>query len=213
MLSNRTLLNCQRRNQMLSAIIKKTVRYWMEKNIISDADRNIYEYGLELILSSIINIFVIIITGIFTSRLFESIALLAIVIPLQSCGGGYHAKTHMRCFLIMYIGWWWVMWIIPYINLLATILIICLSLVTIFTFAPITNENVPMSNQQYYKMKILVRCLSCVASALGITTSWFWEGKNYIGKSLIMGIGVVALSVIAAKVRTIIICSYNRLVS
>lgn len=186
---------------MFSTIIKKIVGYWVDNEIIDDFDRDIYEYGFELILSSVINIAVVIITSIFVNRLFESIALLTVIIPMQSCGGGYHAKTHLRCFLIMYIGWWPVIWIIPYITLLTAIPIACVSLVIIFVLAPVPHENVPMSEKQFHKMKVLVRYFSVGVAIIGIATSWTMSDNN-IGNSMIIGMGVVALSMLVAKLRS-----------
>lgn len=58
---------------MFTRIIQKTVSYWISEKLISDYDRDIYEYGFELILSSVINIVVILISGILVGRLPESI--------------------------------------------------------------------------------------------------------------------------------------------
>lgn len=186
---------------MLSIIIQKTVNYWVETEIIDYYDRDIYEYGFELILSSAINIIAVIITGIFVKRLIESIVLLVVVIPLQSCGGGYHAKTHLRCFLIMYIGWWSVIQIIPYITPEYSVFIAIVSVATIFILAPVRHENVPMSNKQFCKMRLLVRCFSIGIAVTGIFLSWY-VGDNNIGNSIIIGMCVVALSMFAAKIST-----------
>lgn len=186
---------------MLSAIVKKIIRYWADKEIINEDDSDIYEYGLELILSSVFNIVVVIVTSVLTNRLIESIVLLLVLIPLQSCGGGYHAKTHLRCFLIMYIGWWPAMWLIPQVTLLSAIVISGMSLVTIFLLAPISHENVPISQKQRLKMKVLVRCFSVVAAFIGIASIWNKEINDNIGKAIIIGIGLVALSMFAARLK------------
>lgn len=182
---------------MFLKIIKRTVNYWVDKKIIDDFDRDIYEYGFELVLSSVINIVVVIVMSIFIKKLYESIILLGVVIPLQSCGGGYHAKTHLNCFLIMYIGWWIVIQIIPYITLVMAIFTVIISLIIIFAVAPVTHENVPMSDKQLYKMKLLLRCFSVIIALIGIITSWYAIGN--IGNSIIIGMGVVALSMLVAK--------------
>ncbi len=186
---------------MFTAIIKKTVGYWVDNEIIDDFDRDIYEYGFELILSTIINIAAVMISALFVNRVLESVALLMIVIPLQSCGGGYHAKTHLNCFLIMYIGWWVVIGMIPYVTLFLAILIACISMIIIFVLAPVSHENVPMSEQQFHKMKILVRCFSVGAAVIGIAVSWLAGSNNNFGNSVIIGMGVVALSMLVARMK------------
>lgn len=184
---------------MFTRIIQKTVSYWVSEKLISDYDRDIYEYGFELILSSFINIVVILISGILVGRLPESIVLLVVVIPLQSCGGGYHAKTHLRCFLIMYIGWCAVMKILPYVNELAVLFIAAASLTIIFALAPIIHENVTMSAERFQKMKMFVRRIAVSDVIIGVLLSWITKGRNNIGYSIIIGVGVVSLSMFAAK--------------
>lgn len=184
---------------MFTRIIQKTVNNWVSEKLISDYDRDIYEYGFELILSSVINIVVILISGILVGRLPESIVLLVVVIPLQSCGGGYHAKTHLRCFLIMYIGWCAVIKILPYVNELAVLFIAVASLVVIFALAPILHENVTMSDERFRKMKMFVRGIAVSDVSIGIWLSWITKGRNNIGYSIIIGVGVVSLSMFAAK--------------
>ena len=184
---------------MFTRIIQKTVSYWISEKLISDYDRDIYEYGFELILSSVINIVVILISGILVGRLPESIVLLLIVIPLQSCGGGYHAKTHLRCFLIMYIGWCAVIKILPYVNELAVLCIAIASLSVIFALAPIIHENVTMSAERFRKMKMFVRRIAVSDVIIGICLSWITKGKHNIGYSIIIGVGVVSLSMFAAE--------------
>lgn len=184
---------------MFTRIIQKTVNYWISEEIVDNLDRDIYEYGFELILSSAINIFVILITGIFVGRLFESIVLLSVVIPLQSCGGGFHAKTHLRCFLIMYIGWWAVILVIPYITDFAALSIAIVSLVIIFSQSPVRHENVTMSDERFQKMKLFVRGIAIGDVVIGMIVSWCTVDRNNIGNSIIIGVGVVSLSMLVAK--------------
>lgn len=184
---------------MFTRIIQKTVSNWVSEKLISDYDRDIYEYGFELILSSVINIVVILISGILVGRLPESIVLLVVVIPLQSCGGGYHAKTHLRCFLIMYIGWCVVIKILPYVNELAVLFIAVASLVVIFALAPVLHENVTMSDERFRKMKMFVRGIAVCDVTMGLWLSWITKGRNNIGYSIIIGVGVVSLSMFVAK--------------
>ena len=86
-------------------LISKIVNQWCEAGIISRTEIEVYEYGLDLLLYTSINIVTILFSAAIIGKLKESFVLLAVVLPLQSFCGGYHANTHFRCFLIMYIGW------------------------------------------------------------------------------------------------------------
>lgn len=184
---------------MLSIIIRRIVTYWSSSGIISNSDSDIYEYGLELLSFSVLNVTAIMVTAIFTNRVPESVALIASVIPLQSFGGGYHAKTHLRCFLIMYIGWWIIMWIMPFITPLAGGMIASTSLIIIFILAPVPNENVSISSKQRLKMKTIVRAVSVCIIIISLATSGVVINYKNISSSLMIGIGAIALSMLAAR--------------
>lgn len=129
----------------MTALIKIITRKWGVMGIIEKSDEDIYEYGLDLLFYTILNIAVVLGSAAFIGRMAESLAYLSVILPLQSFGGGYHAKTHLQCFLIMYIGWWGIVFILPFVTDTAAILMVCAALVTICKLAPIPHENVRMS--------------------------------------------------------------------
>jgi len=186
---------------VFSSIIKNVVSSWVSSGIILDTDSDIYEYGFELILFSIINVTIIILTSLFVNKVPESIALLLAVIPLQSCGGGYHAKTHMRCFLIMYIGWWICIWLLPYISLLFMVLIIALSLIMIFTLAPVSHENVTLSDKQRLKMKHYVRIISIIIAIISVVTYILGMLNRNVSIAFALGMGGVAISMMVSQLK------------
>lgn len=69
----------------------------MSKKIISDEDREIYEYGFELLLADLFNFLVILLTGGIAHQLWPTVLYILIFVGLRSVCGGYHAKTHLRC--------------------------------------------------------------------------------------------------------------------
>jgi len=184
---------------MLSKMIDKIVAYWVITNITKEEDSDIYVYGLDLIFSSIINIAMVMITAVIMNKVPESIALLAMIIPLQSCGGGFHAKTHLCCFLIMYIGWWIVVPLISFITPIFGTMLAFVSLVIIFKLAPVPHVNVPMSRERFNKMKVVVRYVAVGGAVMGVGLMWLAEKAGFIGGSVIAGMGVVALSMAVAR--------------
>ena len=91
---------------MMESIISNITGKWCEDGIIKKSDIDIYEYGLEMFIYTILNLLVVLGLAALAGKLIEALAMLLVVLPLQSFGGGFHAKTHFRCFLIMFIGWW-----------------------------------------------------------------------------------------------------------
>lgn len=104
---------------MFDTLIGKIVGYWVAEGIVPEDDRDIYEYGLESVLFPLVNTAAIIATAVPVGMLPESLVLIAALIPLQCLGGGYHATTHLRCFLITYMNWLAAMLALPYISMIA----------------------------------------------------------------------------------------------
>jgi accessory gene regulator B len=148
---------------------------------------------------------VIVVSSALIGKVVESIILLLTILPLQSFGGGYHAKTHLRCFLIMYIGWWAVIFLLPFVKPFAAIAIPCVATPVIYCLAPVPHVNVPMSEARRVKLKNIVRVITLFLSILSGVL--LWVTSEHIGKTMAAGIGVAAVSMLAAHIKNL---SLNR---
>ena len=183
---------------MSSIIVKKFVGYWVDNNIIDEYDRDIYEYGFELLIFSLINVVAILATAFITNRIPESLALLAATIPIQSFGGGYHADTHLRCWLItlavMAAG---VMMAetLPFLWRTAAAVPAAAAL---FFLAPVEHENAPFSASFAGKMRRVVRILCIVYLAAAYLLRHFLP---LLSACLSSGLILSALALCAARLR------------
>lgn len=83
-------------NLCISKLAKKLEAY----QIISPEEYDIYYYGLEILLyTTITSLSILLISHVINSVVF-GIIYLFITMPLRSTLGGYHASTHMLCFLL-----------------------------------------------------------------------------------------------------------------
>lgn len=57
----------------------------------------IYKYGIEISVSSLINLFLIIFGGLLLGDLPAGFVFMTLFIFLRSYTGGYHAETYFRC--------------------------------------------------------------------------------------------------------------------
>ena len=186
----------------MTALIKKITDRWSKTGVIEKEDEDIYEYGLELLLHTILNLAVILVSAVLVGKLPESLAMLAVIMPLQSYGGGYHAETHLRCFLIMYIGWWVVIFILPFVASVAAAIMACASVFIVYWLAPVPHMNVKMSAGQRLKMRKFVRLTVVIGTITsGVLT---WGVSERIGIAMSMGLGVIALSMSAAHGKNVL---------
>jgi accessory gene regulator B len=185
----------------MTGLLKRITDSWEKSGIIEKTDEDIYEYGLDLIVSTIFNITAVLVTAVFIDKLLVSALLLAAVIPLQSYGGGYHAVTHLRCFLIMYIGWWCVVFILPLINAIAAVIIAVMAVPIVYAVAPVPHVNVKMSSEHRLKLRKVVRVIVAVIALLSLILIGLVPDGFGMGIALSTGLGISALSMLTACVK------------
>lgn len=76
------------------------VEFWIKNAIIKTDDKESYCYGMELILSTLINVtFMVILSYYVIGYPIAFIPYIAVYTPLRLTAGGYHASSHLKCIL------------------------------------------------------------------------------------------------------------------
>lgn len=120
----------------------------MEKyNVIEHERKDVYIYGVELILSTIAGLLALIIVSACNGQFFQWFPYLLGFIPLRLFGGGYHAKSHMHC-IITFTSTYLIC--ITFINFHTGIkfLVVGLSIIIFFVilhFSPVEARNKKLS--------------------------------------------------------------------
>ncbi|MCQ5128591.1 accessory gene regulator B family protein [Butyricicoccus faecihominis] len=155
------------------SISAKITAFFIARSIIPSTDREIYEYGFELLIADLINFSAILLIGGLAGQLWYSILYLLIFVGLRSFCGGYHAKTHLRCHICT-IGAYLVfivcnMCLSPQ-NALLLLGENLLASVPVVLFAPIPHANKPLTEAVRKKNRIrsivLYFCLTLLAFVL-----------------------------------------------
>lgn len=89
---------------MCAASCRKIVDYLEKKEVIPSEDRQIYAYGVDAALYTFISTTGLLLIGLLSGSLWETMMIIATFYTNQSLGGGFHATTHWRCFLTMTVG-------------------------------------------------------------------------------------------------------------
>jgi accessory gene regulator B len=134
-------------------------------------------------------------------KVAQTVALLAVMLPLQSCAGGYHAKTHLNCFLIMVIGWFPAMGLMAALGGGAALVACAFSLAAVFALAPVRHVNVTMSERRAATMKICSRLIAVAAAA--ISAALIVSGTRFarLGVYIAAAMASLALSMVAAYLK------------
>ena len=120
----------------------------MKYKAINNEDADIYQYGNEIIISSVIDLLIVFILGLIYKELLNAVLFFISFLLLRTFGGGYHANTYLKCKIIYIIDISVVLFLSKYAvfiyNLHTMILISMFSTTVIFFLAPIENPNKPL---------------------------------------------------------------------
>ena len=129
----------------------------------------VYIYGLELIISSLIGESIVLILGLILGRLIETIIFIVLIKFIRIYSGGFHAKTYIVCNIVFIISYSVSLFVsrclanispdIIFIIMIATILVTVLAMAIM---APIENVNKPISleRRKVLKIKAIVAALT-----------------------------------------------------
>ncbi len=168
-------------------------------SIIPSKYKEVYTYGIELILSFMISVMSIIVIGAICNRVIASFIFLLIFIALRRYTGGYHADTHFKCkiwtisiYLIVIIF----SEIFIMINILCRMLLYIIGIFIILSYAPIDNPNKSLARQSRKKHKIISLLIYSLLSSLSYTLSFFnesWSKTVYFSLLAVIALMIIAI--------------------
>ncbi len=159
---------------------------------------DVYRYGIEITISTILNITLVLLCSLILNDVFAGLIYLFVFVLLRSFTGGYHATTYFKCnltivstFIIAFICYK----IITYYELP---LFVCesaalINLIPIIIFSPVPNKHKPLTDvkkKSSYKLSLII------ASALSLIGLVFFVLKNPIGVMIIITVTVVSVLII-----------------
>lgn len=184
---------------MLEKLIDISTNYLIHNQVIDEDDRDVYEYGFHSLYNNIIDIVSIVIIALFFYSVPQTIVYHISFVLLRNTAGGYHTKTHLRCFIMSTTILLVSLFVITRVaSPVLSIGLACLSTILIWVKAPIEHENNPMSKEKYHRMKILSRMTSIIFLCLIFLTNIFMDiSLRWIAMSLAFGMATHAILLFA----------------
>lgn len=156
-------------SNMASCIVDALIR----NKVIDIQSTSVYQYGFEIFISSVLTVLIIIISGILFHCLTAAMVYFILFVLLRSICGGYHAKTYWQCNLTFAVVTTAVLLVFRFMTLEQFeelhICSIIFSILVTAHYAPIENENKPLSAKQKKifcilstAMVIILVIMSCV---------------------------------------------------
>lgn len=187
-------------------ILSKKITYaFLKKGMISNQNKEIYQYGFEILLSTLIYSLVFFSTSILTQTIVPSLVFLIGFFIIRTISGGYHANTYIKCHILSIVNHLTFIIVFKYLfgllppQLFVVILII--SSIVVFLCAPIEHPNKPFIKNERRRFKCLSRLYSTVVIIISIIFLVFPEQllKEYFF-SYTFGTFSAVVSIVVAKI-------------
>ena len=187
---------------MLSSLSNCLADYLQDNKIINEKEKEIYVYGFEIIISSIIGVLLVGGLGLILNRFLESVIFLVVFISTREYAGGYHAKTFLSCSFI-FITLYLLLLLFTEIShknfeFYQIISILSISILTILKFAPIKNCNKKLSQSVIVTNRKKSIVISAFWAILAVVI-FPWEKKLSIVITLTLGI--ISMLMLIEKLR------------
>ena len=145
----------------------KIINFMLKYKVISDDEEVIdfYRYGIEILISSLINILLVLILGLVSNGFYNALIYLFAFILIRQFSGGFHANTYFKCIFLTNLGFISVNLLskLTYTVITPQIAVACLFPVTLIIVvpAPIENPNkpIPYERKKFFKTISLVLCI------------------------------------------------------
>ena len=146
--------------ELLARLAVKIVNNLVHSGVIKEEDAEIYIYGINQILTSVLNVSSALIIGLIFGVFPEIAVFMAAYIPLRSFAGGYHAKTPLSCYVFSVIMLIVVSIGLKYLHLADWVyyaVLVAATLVVLVLF-PVEDRNKPLAEieQKVYKRRTIL---------------------------------------------------------
>lgn len=163
---------------MIHKLASKLTEFICSHKKVSPDMVEIYTYGFEIAISSILNFVLVLCCGIVLGDILASIIYLFVFIFLRLFTGGYHATTYLRCnitmivsFLLTYALYRTLIWLNVDIRILEAIMLV--DAVPIILFAPVKNPHKELTPDEVKKFQVMSIVIYICLSGLSMTAVLF----------------------------------------
>ena len=188
----------------MNYVVSGILNFLTQQEVIDRTDevQDFYRYGIEITISSILNVVLVLLMGALARHLLESVIYLVVFIAVRVITGGYHADTYFRCNLLMCTTFIAVAFLSDvvrgHINIWAIIAFVIFEEIVAFIFCPVENKNKPIEEEKKPKFKAVGMIIFLLLDLLG---GALLNTYQKIGSMILLTNLLIAILVISAKIK------------
>ena len=166
--------------KVLQALCNHLSKQLILGDIIKEEEKEIYDYGIYLILMTLTSMSTIVILGIIWGKLELTVLFLVIIVSIRHYTGGYHAQKYWTCYFLSCITYGVVLYLASYQILLGTIYLpIIVGGATLYSLVvgSLNSEKNPKTEEEMLFRKKRARyAMGIYSIVVGLGISFrFWE--------------------------------------
>lgn len=184
---------------MISFLSRSVVRSLIKNDIIEMEKAEVYQYGFEILFSSIATFLIAALSGVLLHCFTATMLFFVIFATFRQICGGYHANHYWSCNLLFFLVINAVLVVyrffptdsfttMHYIFLTVSLLIIC-------AYAPVENENKPLSAEQVLLFRKISRIIAILLTMISCLIDIFHNPYVKLIDSTLLAISISILVV------------------
>lgn len=143
----------------MKALSEKVIDFMLRNEIISEQDKEIYLFGLILMLRILLNVLTLVFIGFWFKMPVESIVFVICSVGIRTYSGGFHADNPIICYAISVIAIVLMLLSIKFglWNVPISFVLMALSIGIILRYAPVEYKNKPLEEieKKIYRRRLV----------------------------------------------------------
>jgi accessory gene regulator B len=190
---------------MIRRVTVKLSEYLGNNGFIEREEEDVYQYGIEILIATIINFILILALGLLFHRFFHTVVFLVSYCSIRQIAGGYHAKSHSQCIVTFFLGYLSLLLFLKWnpvekINILIIVGWIA-SFLLIYFLAPIEDKNHPLERDECIILAKKSKILMIINSVLLIILYFTIPGVSAFIVFGIFGLITIGLVLLAGFIK------------
>lgn len=165
---------------MIESVSISISKAWAESGVISGDEVDSYRYGLELLISTALNLLAIVCISVVLGHSMMFVPYLIAFIPMRLFAGGYHAGRHWMCILlnafVYSVALFTMQLLSDFTSAVFCVAASAISLILVFIFAPVEARNKPLYEIERVKNRrislVMAVALLVVSLAICFTNTY-----------------------------------------
>lgn len=186
---------------LLAKLSHKIGNDLVKSKVVEAEDAEIYIYGINQILTSVLNVSSALVIGLIFDVFTEVAVFMAAYIPLRSFAGGYHAKTPLRCYVFSVIMLIVVSIGLKYLHIadLVYYAVLVAATLVVLVLSPVEDMNKPLDEIEHKIYK--KRAIFIAAMEILIGLAFKLAGLNDLFVAVVFSFATLCFMLVAGKVK------------